>query len=348
MSPDQAATKGAADGRTRVFSGIQPSGVLHLGNLLGALVNWVAMQDRADCIYCVVDLHAMTSPTEHDPATLRQRTVEVATGILAAGIDPDRSLLFVQSHVPEHAECSWLFSCVATYGELARMPQFKEKSAGRDTAVSVGLLTYPALQAADILLYHTNEVPVGEDQRHHIELARDIAQRFNHRFGREVFTAPKAVHPQAAARVMDLQEPTNRMSKSATTERGIVYLLDEPDVIVKKFKSAVTDSETEVRHDRDAKPGVSNLLEIMAAATGDDVDTLAATYDGGGYGAFKAAVADAVVELLEPIQRRHAEFAADPGEVERVLARGAATARETAGGTIADAKDAMGLLPASY
>ncbi|MEX0952656.1 MAG: tryptophan--tRNA ligase [Nitriliruptoraceae bacterium] len=328
---------------TRVFSGIQPSGVLHLGNHLGALVNWVAMQDESDCVYCVVDLHAMTSPTEHDPQTLRRRTVELATGILAVGVDPDRSLLFVQSHVPEHTECCWLFSCVATYGELARMPQFKEKSAGRDASVSVGLLTYPVLQAADILLYHANEVPVGEDQRHHIELARDIGQRFNHRFGRDVFTLPKAVHPKAAARVMDLQEPTNRMSKSATSERGIVYVLDEPEVVAKKFRSAVTDSDTAIRHDRDAKPGVSNLLEILSAATGREVQELADEYDGQGYGAFKSAVADAVIEMLAPVRARHDELAADPGEVERILADGAARARATASETLAQARDAMGL-----
>jgi tryptophanyl-tRNA synthetase len=331
---------------TRVFSGIQPSGVLHLGNYLGALVNWVRMQEEAECTYCVVDLHAITSPAEHDPDTLRRRTLEVATGILAAGVDPDRALLFVQSHVHEHAELAWLFSCVATYGELARMPQFKEKSAGRDTSVSAGLLTYPVLQAADILLYHGEEVPVGEDQRHHIELARDIGQRFNHRFDREVFTLPKAIHPRAAARVMDLQEPTNRMSKSATTERGIVYLLDPPEVIAKKLRSAVTDSGTDIRHDREAKPGVSNLLEILAAATGRDVDELAAEHDGQGYGAFKNAVADAVVEMLRPIRARHDELAADPGEVERILAAGAAQARGIASVTLAEAKDAMGLLAA--
>ncbi|MEX0832159.1 MAG: tryptophan--tRNA ligase [Nitriliruptoraceae bacterium] len=329
---------------TRVFSGIQPSGVLHLGNYLGALVNWTAMQDSADCVYCVVDLHAMTSPAEHDPDTLRRRTVEVATGIIATGVDPDRSLLFVQSHVPEHAECAWLFSCVATYGELARMPQFKEKSAGRDTSVSAGLLTYPVLQAADILLYHADEVPVGEDQRHHIELARDIGQRFNHRFGQDVFTLPKAVHPAAAARVMDLQEPTNRMSKSATSDRGIIYLSDEPATITKKIKSAVTDSAADIRHDRAAKPGVSNLLEILAAATGREIDDLAAEYDGQGYGTFKQAVADAVVEMLRPIQQRHSELANDSGEVARIMAAGAEQARATASATLTAAKDAMGLL----
>jgi tryptophanyl-tRNA synthetase len=331
---------------TRVFSGMQPSGEIHLGNYLGALVNWVGMQERADCVYSIVDLHAMTSPAEHDPETLRQRTIDLATGILAVGVDPERSILFVQSHLHEHAECTWLFNCVAGFGELRKQPQFKEKSEGHES-VSVGLFDYPVLQAADILLYHADEVPVGEDQRHHIELARDLGQRFNHRFASEhdpVFTLPKAIHPQAAARVMDLQVPTNKMSKSTATEKGIVYLLDEPERIAKKIRSAVTDSATDIRHDREDKPGVSNLLEILSAATGASVDDLAAEHDGHGYGAFKAAVAEAVVELLRPIQHRHAELAADRGEVARLLAQGADRAREIAAPTLARAKDAMGLL----
>jgi tryptophanyl-tRNA synthetase len=331
---------------TRVFSGMQPSGEIHLGNYLGALVNWVGMQERADCVYSIVDLHAMTSPAEHDPETLRQRTIDLAMGILAVGVDPERSILFVQSHLHEHAECTWLFNCVAGFGELRKQPQFKEKSEGSES-VSVGLFDYPVLQAADILLYHADEVPVGEDQRHHIELARDIGQRFNHRFATEdapIFTLPKAIHPQAAARVMDLQVPTNKMSKSTATEKGIVYLLDDPKRIEKKIKSAVTDSATDVRHERDEKPGVSNLLEILSAATGKPIDDLAAEHDGQGYGAFKSAVAEAVVELLRPIQRRHAELAADRGEVARILVTGAARAREIAAPTLARAKDAMGLL----
>jgi tryptophanyl-tRNA synthetase len=328
---------------TRVFSGIQPSGDLHLGNYLGALVNWVGMQERAECVYSVVDLHAMTSPVEHDPETLRRRTLDVATTLLAVGVDPERSILFVQSHLHEHAECTWLFNCIAGFGELRKQPQFKEKSDGRES-VSVGLFDYPVLQAADILLYHADEVPVGEDQRHHIELARNIGQRFNHRFG-AVFTLPRAIHPEAAARVMDLQEPLNRMSKSTSSDKGIVHLLDEPKRIVKKLRSAVTDSATDIRHDRDDKPGVSNLLEILSAATGRDVDDLAAEHDGHGYGRFKDAVAEAVVELLRPIQQRHAELAADRGEVARLLAVGADRARDVAAPTLARAKDAMGLLP---
>ena len=216
---------------TRVFSGMQPSGDPHLGNLLGAWVNWVSMQEDRECVYCVVDLHAITSPAEHDPATLTERTVGLATGMLAVGVDPQRSILFVQSHLHEHAECTWLFNCIAGFGELRKMPQFKEKAAGKGDSVSVGLFDYPVLQAADILLYHADEVPVGEDQRHHIELARDIGQRFNHRFASPedpVFTLPKAVHPPAAARVMDLQDPTVKMSKSASSEKGIISVLDEP------------------------------------------------------------------------------------------------------------------------
>ncbi len=329
---------------TRVFSGIQPTGDLHLGNHLGALVNWVGFQDRADCVYCVVDLHAITSPAEHDPATLRERTLETATLLLAVGVDPARSILFVQSHLHEHAECTWLFNCVSGFGELRKMPQFKEKSEGKGETVSVGLFDYPVLQAADILLYHADEVPVGEDQRHHIELARDIGQRFNHRFG-EVFTLPRAIHPPAAARVMDLQEPTSKMSKSTSTDKGIVNLLDDPARIERKIKSAVTDSATDIRFDRDAKPGISNLLEVLSAATGRSIEELIAEHDGHGYGAFKAAVAEAVIELLRPIQTRYRELASDVGEVERTLADGAARARAIAAPTLARAKDAVGLLP---
>jgi tryptophanyl-tRNA synthetase len=328
---------------TRVFSGMQPSGEPHLGNLLGAWVNWVEMQERADCIYCVVDLHAITSPEEHDPETLRQRTVDLATGMLAVGVDPARSLLFVQSHVHEHAECAWLLNCVTGFGELRKQPQFKEKSEGHES-VSAGLFDYPVLQAADILLYHAHEVPVGEDQRHHIELARDIGQRFNHRFG-EVFTLPKAIHPPAGARIMDLQDPSSKMSKSQSSEKGIVRVFDDPKRIEKKVRSAVTDSSTDIRYDRDEKPGVSNLLEIFSAVTGRGIDDLAGEYDGRGYGAFKGAVAEAVVERLRPIQERYAELSEDRGEVARILQQGAERARAIAAPTLARAQDAMGLLP---
>ncbi len=330
---------------TRVFSGMQPSGAPHLGNYLGAWVSWLALQDTADeTIYCVVDLHAITSPAEHDPATLRQRTVDLAMSMLAVGIDPERSILFVQSHVREHAELTWLFNCVASFGELRKQPQFKEKSEGRES-VSVGLFDYPVLQAADILLYHADEVPVGEDQRHHIELARDIGQRFNHRYG-EVFTLPKAVHPPAGARVMDLQDPARKMSKSSSAEKGIVYVLDDPKRVEKKIRSAVTDSDPDARivHDRDAKPGVANLLEILSAVTGQPVEQLAAEHDGRGYGGFKGAVAEAVVERLRPIRDRYVDLAADPGEVERLLGIGADRARAIAAPTYQAAREAMGLL----
>lgn len=325
---------------------MQPSGDPHLGNLLGAWMNWVAMQNTADCIYCVVDLHAITSPNEHDPAALRRRTIELAAGMLAVGVDPERSILFVQSHLHEHAECAWLFNCVAGFGELRKMPQFKEKSVGHGESVSVGLFDYPVLQAADILLYHANEVPVGEDQRHHIELARDIGARFNHRYG-DVFTLPKAVHPPAAARVMDLIDPTTKMSKSASSERGIVYVKDSADAIAKKFRTAVTDSDGEIRHDRAAKPGVSNLLEIYAAVSAVSLEVAEQQFAGAGYGAFKDSVAEAVISAVKPIATRYDALVADPGEVERVLAQGAARARAIAAPTLAKAKDAMGLLPAS-
>jgi tryptophanyl-tRNA synthetase len=334
---------GASD-VTRVFSGMQPSGAPHLGNYLGAWVNWLALQDRAECVYCVVDLHALTSPAERDPATLRQRTLDLATAMLAAGIDPDRSIVFVQSHVPEHAQASWLFESIASFGELRKMPQFKDKSEGRES-VPVGLLTYPVLQTVDILLYHADEVPVGEDQRHHIELARDLGQRFNHRYG-EVFSLPKAVHPPAGARVMDLQDPTRKMSKSSSSPKGIVDVLDDPKRIEKKFKSAVTDSDPDARvvADRDAKPGVTNLLEILSAFTGRDVDDLAAEHDGNGYGGFKIAVAESVIEGLRPLRERFETLAADPGQVESILADGAARARAIAGPTLERAREAMGLL----
>ena len=331
-------------GRARVFSGMQPSGAVHLGNLLGALTSWVALQDEADCVYSVVDLHALTAPDDHDPTLLRQRTLDLAAVLVGVGVDPVRSTLFVQSHVREHSELAWLFNCVATFGELGRMPQFKEKSAGRDTSVSVGLFDYPVLQTADILLYHATKVPVGEDQRHHIELARDIGQRFNHRFG-DVFTLPTAILPPVAARVMDLQDPTRKMSKSASSDKGIVHVLDEPATVAAKFRSAVTDSDGEVRIDRQAKPGVTNLLEILAAVTGRDVQAVADDQAGKGYGALKSTVADAVVDFLAPMRARSLELAEDPAELERLLADGAERARRIAGPTLDRARLAMGLLP---
>ena len=332
----------------RVFSGIQPSGDLHLGNHLGAIVNWVGMQETHDATYCIVDLHAITDG--HDPAELRRRTLEMATVLLAAGIDPARSTLFVQSHVTEHAQAAWLFDCIAGFGELGRMPQFKEKSekaASRGDQVTAGLFTYPVLQTVDIVLHDADEVPVGEDQRHHVELARDLAQRFNHRFCGEddpIFVLPRATHPEAAARVMDLQEPTDKMSKSTSSEKGIVYVLDDPEQVAKKFRSAVTDSVGEVRFDRDAQPGLANLIEINAAASGRDVEEVVDAHAGDRYGPLKVETADLVVELLRPIRERHDELADDPGEVERLLAAGADKARSQAAGVLDRAYDAMGFL----
>lgn len=331
----------------RVFSGMQPSaGGLHLGNHLGALVQWVRMQETHDCVYCIVDLHAIT--VSHDPKELRQRTVNVAINYLAGGVDPDESILFVQSHVHEHAECAWLLNCVAGYGELGRMPQFKdkaEKAAASSEQVTVGLFDYPVLQAADILLYDADEVPVGEDQVHHIELTRDLGQRFNHRFG-EVFTLPEVRVPEAGARVMDLQNPMDKMSKSTSVPKGIISLDDDERTILKKFRSAVTDSDTDVRYDRANKAGISNLLEILSAVTGRSPTDLADEYADQGYGTFKTAVAEAVIETLRPVQTRQRELAADPGEVERLLAAGATRAREHASRTLDRAKDAVGFLRA--
>jgi tryptophanyl-tRNA synthetase len=338
------AVTASPQGRARVFSGMQPSGAVHLGNLLGALTSWVALQDEADCVYSVVDLHAITAPDDHDPALLRQRTLDLAAVLYGVGVDPSRSTLFVQSHVREHSELAWLFNCVATFGELGRMPQFKEKSAGRDASVSVGLFDYPVLQTADILLYHATKVPVGEDQRHHIELARDIGQRFNHRFG-DVFTLPTAILPPVAARVMDLQDPTRKMSKSSTSEKGVVFVLDGPDAVAAKFRSAVTDSDGEIRVDRKAKPGVTNLLEILAAVTGRGVDEVAEERSGAGYGALKSTVAEAVIAFLEPMRVRSLELAEDPAELQRLLAEGAERARAVAAPTLERARLAMGLLP---
>ena len=338
-----------------VFSGIQPSGELHLGNHLGALVNWVGMQETHSCTYCVVDMHAIT--LEHDPDELRRRTVEVATGLIAAGIDPERSTLFVQSHVGDvHAEATWMFNCITGFGELRKQPQFKERLDRIESGdlqgqqLSAGLFDYPVLQTADIILYDADEVPVGEDQRHHIELARDIAQRFNHRFCPEdepLFRLPRAVHPEAAARVMDLQDPTNKMSKSSSSEKGIIHLFEEPSRIAKKIRSAVTDSEATVRYDRETKAGVSNLMEIYGAATDSTLEEVTDEFAGQQYGAFKGAVAEAVLGMLEPIQARHAELAADPGEVQRLLRVGAERARDVSAPMVARAKELVGFLPAT-
>lgn len=326
---------------TRVFSGIKPTGNVHLGNLLGALVPWVDDQHRADSIYCVVDLHALTIP--QDPAEVRHTTLRLAQVLLAVGLDPALCTLFVQSHVPQHTELAWLMECTAAFGELGRMTQFKDKStrAGHGF-VSGGLFTYPALMAADILLYDTDQVPVGDDQRQHVELTRDLAERFNSRYG-QTFTVPTATFPDAGARVMDLQDPTAKMSKSEDGSPGTILVLDEPEAIEKKIRRAVTDPESEVRFDVAVKPGVSNLLSILGAATGRTPEEAAVGYRQ--YGPLKADTAAAVIDRLSPIQARYAELAADPAETTRLLAVGAAKASEIAAITLTRAKANIGLLP---
>jgi tryptophanyl-tRNA synthetase len=328
----------------RVFSGIQPTGEMHLGNYLGAVRQWVDAQGDNDAIYCVVDLHAITMP--FDASTLADRTRRTATLLLAAGLDPARCTLFVQSHVPAHTELTWMLNCVASFGELRRMTQFKEKSEGQES-VSVGVFDYPVLQAADILAYDTDLVPVGDDQRQHIELARDLAIRFNHRFG-DTFAVPEHAVPRVGARVMDLQEPTSKMSKSSDTSSGFIALLDDPKVITKRVKSAVTDSETEVRFDPARKPGVSNLLQILAATTGRSIPDLESEYASAGYGQLKTAVAEAVVEFLRPLQERYATLAADPGEVDAQLAVGAEKAEAVATKVLERVRRATGLLPRGH
>jgi tryptophanyl-tRNA synthetase len=336
----------------RVLSGIKPTGELQLGNLLGAVQHWVAAQDDAatpdQALYCVVDLHALTVPWDRDEfAALTRRTAMV---LLAAGLDPKRCTLFVQSHVPQHTELTWLLNCVATFGELRRMTQFKEKAAkpgaGGQESVSVGLFDYPVLMAADVLLYDTDVVPVGDDQRQHLELTRDLAIRFNHRFG-DTFVVPEATVPPVGARIMDLQRPTAKMSKSDDSPQGTLSLLDDPKALTKRIKSAVTDSDGEIRFDPRAKPGVSNLLQILAAVSDRSVEAVEAELAGQGYGALKTAVADAVVDRLQPLQARYAELEQDPGEVARILAEGAARAEGIADAVLARARAAAGLLPRS-
>jgi tryptophanyl-tRNA synthetase len=326
---------------TRVLSCIQPTGEVHLGNYLGALRNWVIGQHTCDAFHGIVDLHALTVPQE--PGVVGLQTLELAATLYAVGLDPDVATVFVQSHLAEHSQLCWIMECTVSVGELQRMVQFKEKAAKQSGFISAGLLTYPALQAADILLYDADEVPVGEDQRQHVEITRDIAIRFNHHFG-DTFVVPKAVLPRAGARVMDLQDPTAKMSKSAASEAGLINLYDDPATIVKKFKRAVTDSGGEVRFDRVEKPGVTNLLEIQAAATGRSAEEIAAGYTQ--YGPLKADTGEAVVELLRPIQARYAELLDDPGELAALLAKGAGKAREVAAKTLARAYGAVGLLPA--
>jgi tryptophanyl-tRNA synthetase len=331
----------------RVFSGVQPSGHLTLGNYLGAVRRWATVeQHRADALFCVVDLHALT--VEHDPARLRRLTRQTATLLLAAGIDPDVCTLFVQSHVEEHVRLSYLLECVATDGEMRRMIQYKEKARRqqeRGAGVRLSLLTYPVLMTADILAYSTQEVPVGEDQRQHVELARAVAERFNQRYG-HTFVVPEVTLPRVGARVMNLQEPGSKMGKSDLSGQGVVRLLDEPEVVRQKVMRAVTDSGPvgqQVAYDRAERPGVANLLDILAACTGEEPLTLATKYTG--YGQLKKDVAEAVVESLRPVRERHAELCADPGYVDGVLRAGAERARAMARPVVDAAYRAIGLLP---
>jgi tryptophanyl-tRNA synthetase len=323
----------------RVFSGIQPTGEVHLGNYLGAVRRWVDDQHEFDSLYCIVDLHALTLP--QDPAVLRRKTLEVMALLVAAGLDPEVCTLFVQSHVPEHAQLGWIMECTAAFGELSRMTQFKEKGE-RAQFTSAALFTYPALQAADILLYDTDRVPVGDDQRQHLELARDVAERFNHRYG-DTLVVPEHAIPPVGARIMDLQEPTRKMSKSVDSPQGTVLVLDDPATVTKKIKRAVTDSDGVVTWDPITKPGVANLLSILGAVTGEEPAALADRYEQ--YGPLKADTAEAVVEALRPVQSRFAELQADPAEVQRIIRQGAAKAQALAAPVLERAYLATGLLP---
>ena len=321
----------------RIFSGIQPTGAKHLGNYAGGFRQYAATQEQGEAFFCIVDLHSVS--VEYDPAELRERTLDLLAILIATGLDPGRSTIFAQSQVTAHAEANWMLSTVTSFGELRRMTQFKDK-ADAQQFVSAALFTYPVLQAGDILLYQTDIVPVGVDQRQHVELTRDVAERFNSRFG-ETFTIPRGVYPDTGARVMDLQEPTKKMSTTGGTEQGTVLILDPPEVIHRKFKTAVTDSGREVVHAPD-KPGISNLIEIMTVATGESIAEIQARYDGEGYGTFKADVAESVVTLLQPFQERFGELRSDPAELQRTLALGAEKARAASAPTIATMYDRMG------
>ena len=325
-----------------IFSGIQPSGALHLGNYLGALRNWVAMQDEYDCVYCVVDEHAIT--VRQDPAALRRQTIELFAQLVACGIDPEKSILFIQSHVPAHAELGWVLDCYTMFGELSRMTQFKDKSAKHADNVNAGLFTYPSLMAADILLYQTDLVPVGEDQKQHVELARNIVQRFNGVYG-DVFTMPEAYIPKVGARVMSLNQPDSKMSKSIL--EGCVYLMDSPDDIMRKFKRAITDSDTEncVRYDRANKPGVATLIDIYAAITGRSYEQIEVEFEGKGYGAFKPAVGEAVVELLRPVREETVRLLGDKAYLEGLYRAGAEKAASVAQRTLRKVHKKVGFIP---
>jgi tryptophanyl-tRNA synthetase len=323
----------------RVFSGIQPTGDKHLGNLIGGFRQYARTQEEGDAFFCIVDLHSIT--VDYDPTDLHERTLDLYAMLLATGLDPERSTVFAQSHVTAHAEAAWLLAAVTSYGQLGRMTQFKDKSEQREF-VSAGLFTYPILMAGDILLYQTDIVPIGDDQRQHLELSRDVAERFNARFG-ETFVVPRGVYPEVGARIMDLQEPTKKMSTTGGTPQGTIRLLDEPDAIRKKFRSAVTDSGREVRRGDD-KPGVSNLIDILSVASGKTPGEIEVEYGDAGYGQFKADVGEAVVAMLEPVQARFAELRADQGELRRLLASGAAKAEAVAAPTLSAMYERMGFV----
>jgi len=325
----------------RIFSGIQPTGAKHLGNYVGAIRRWVDDQNRGEALFCVVDLHALTVP--YDPVALRESTLSTAATLMAAGLDPECCILFRQSDVHEHTELTWLLSSVTAHGDLNRMTQFKDKSAKQRELVSAGLFFYPVLMAADVLAYRAHEVPVGDDQRQHVELMRDIAIRFNDRFG-ELLVVPQGTYPKVGARIMDLQDPTSKMSTTGGTPQGTVLVLDDEKTITKKVKSAVTDSGSDVRRAPE-KPGVTNLIDLLSVVRGVEPDAIEREFDGQGYGAFKSAVAEEVAELLRPVRERYQELRADDAEIERALAMGADKARSIASGTLADVRTAMGVGP---
>jgi tryptophanyl-tRNA synthetase len=324
----------------RVFSGIQPTGAKHIGNYIGAMRQYVTTQDEGDAFFCIVDLHSIT--VEYDPQDLHDRTLDLAALLFAVGLDPDRCTLFCQSHVTAHSEAAWLLSAVTGFGQLGRMTQFKEKGDSKEF-VSAGLFTYPVLMAGDILLYQTDIVPIGDDQRQHLELARDVAERFNSRYG-ETFKVPRGVYPEVGARIMDLQEPTKKMSTTGGTPQGTVLVLDDADTIRKKFKTAVTDSGREIRYVPAEKPGVSNLIEILSVASGRPITEVEAGYDGKGYGDLKTDVGEAVVELFRPIHERYAELRADEGELRRLLRIGAEKAQTTSAPTLHHMYERMGFV----
>ena len=326
--------------KRRIFSGIQPSGGLTIGNYLGAIKNWLKLQEEYDCLYCIVDLHALT--VRQDPKELRQRTLSLAALYIASGLDPDKNTLFIQSSVSAHAELAWILNCYTYVGELGRMTQYKEKTQKHSDNINSGLFTYPILMAADILLYETDLVPVGEDQKQHLELSRDIAMRFNSIYG-NIFTVPEVYIPKAASKVMDLQNPLKKMSKSDDDVNSYVLLLDSPDLIMKKFKRAVTDSESRVEYDKERKPGIANLIEIYSAITGRTFEAIELEFENKGYGAFKTAVGESVVETLKPLQAKYEEIMNDKGCLEKLMLEGSQKAKDISAITLRNVYERLGL-----